>query len=73
VRRSEERQVRSALGLIGPMGEMIEKMHEVILAHHPAGFSAADCPVCSLYEDEMEPILNRWADVRAQVLEHWDV
>lgn len=55
--------------LIEPMGEMIETMHQVILAHHPAGFTAEDCPVCLAYQSQMEPILERWADVRAQAAE----
>ena len=72
-RRLNQRQFESALALIGPMGEMIEKMHEVVLAHHPTAITADDCPVCAAYQDELQPILDRWADVRAKVLEHWDV
>ena len=71
--RTQERQIRAALGLLEPMGEVIEKMHEVILAHHPAGFDADDCPVCSAFTTELGPILDRWNDARARVQEHWDV
>jgi hypothetical protein len=72
-RKIRREQIESVFQLVGPMGEMIEKMHEVVLAHHPAGFTADDCPVCAAYQAEMEPILERWGDVRAKVLEHWDV
>jgi hypothetical protein len=72
-RRLNQRQFESALALIGPMGEMIEKMQQVILAHHPVGVAPDECPVCIRYEDELAPVLERWADGRAKVLEHWDV
>ena len=72
-RRLQQEQIRSAFQLIGPMGEMIEKLHEVILAHHPVVMHAADCAVCAAYQAELMPILNKWADVRARVEEHWDV
>lgn len=72
-RRLQEQQVRSALQLIGPMGDMIETMHKVIVAHHPAGFTADDCPVCLAYQDQMEVILRRWEDVRSVAAEHWPV
>lgn len=68
-----QEQVKSALELIGPMGETIEKMHEVILAHHPAAVIADDCPVCQAFAAELAPVLDRWMDARAKVLEHWDV
>jgi len=63
-RKIRPEQIESVFQLVGPMGEMIEKMHEVVLAHHP---------ICAAYQDELQPILDRWADVRAKVLEHWDV
>lgn len=69
--RLNREQIRTALQLVGPMSEMIEKMHEIILAHHPAGVVADECPVCFAFQGEMESILKRWADVRAQAAEHW--
>jgi hypothetical protein len=65
VNREQERQIRTALQLIAPMGEMIEAMHKVILAHHPAAVHSDDCPVCQSFQDELEPIMERWANVRA--------
>lgn len=65
-------QVRSALQLIGPMGDVIEVMQKIIVAHHPAGY-ADDCPVCRDFATEFIPALDRWADAKAQVEEHWDV
>jgi hypothetical protein len=72
-RKLRREQIESVFQLIGPMGEVIEKMHQVILAHHPAGVPADDCPVCSTFAGELQPILDRWADVRSKVLEHWDI
>lgn len=71
--RLNRHQVQTSLGLIGPMGEMIEAMRDVILAHHPAGVGADDCPVCVAFEDVLAPIVRRWDDARAQVEEHWNV
>jgi len=71
--RVRREQITSALQLIEPMGDMIETLHKIILAHHPAAIDADDCPVCSAFAAEMVPILDRWTDVRSQVMEHWDV
>jgi hypothetical protein len=66
-------QVRTALKLVEPMGAMLELVQKVLVAHHPELVAADDCPVCAHYQDDMEAILQRWTDARAQALEHWDV
>jgi hypothetical protein len=73
VRKATQRQVQVALELIGPMGDMIESLHEIIVAHHPTGVVADDCPVCQRFAEQMGANLERWADVRAKVVEHWPV
>ena len=73
MRKVRREQITSVFQLVGPMGEMIEKMQQVILAHHPTGVAPDDCPVCLRYEEELAPVLERWSDGRAKVLEHWDV
>lgn len=73
MRRAQAEQMRAAIGLIEPMGLMVEKIQEVLEAHHPAGFDADDCPVCLSYQHEMQEILDHWADARSRVQEHWDL
>lgn len=69
VSREQEQQIRTAIRLLEPMGEMIETMHKVILAHHPAAVNAGQCPVCESFQGELAPILDRWMNLRAQAAE----
>jgi len=67
--REQQQRITTALRLIEPMGEMIELMHRVILAHPPADVTEDDCPVCGHYAAEIAPTLQRWADAHAKAAE----
>ena len=67
--REQQAQIRSALQLLEPMGEVIEMLHKIILAHHPACIDDGECPVCLSFNEVLVPMLDRWADARAQAAE----
>lgn len=66
-------QVRSALKLVEPLGEMLELTHLCLEAHHPEGVGAAECAICLRFQEEMQQVLERWGDAKARAMEHWDV
>lgn len=69
VGRDQQQQIRSALRLIEPMGEIVEMLHAIILAHHPACIDHDECAVCRSFDERLTPLLDRWADLRSQAAE----
>lgn len=68
-----QEQLRSAVGLIGPLGRILELTHDCLLAHHDSTEHAEDCEICLSYMDRMGELLVIWEDAKANATEHWPV
>jgi hypothetical protein len=69
-----QEQIRSAVGLLAPLGRLLDLTHVALIAHHDDDDPIAeDCPICERFQEEMRALLIEWDDARAQATEHWDV
>jgi hypothetical protein len=61
----------ATIGVIEPMGALLNLLQESLAAHHIGGDEGIlRCPICAEHAEAIQAAIDAWRDAHAQAMEH---